>query len=471
MSLSILELWNKLPLAESFWLLLRHVWPSESLDQFYNQHRGRGYQRKIAFSEIVAVLIQAITLKKGRAHPVLLDQQEELPASIPAIYGKIRRTPRKLSHALIPADAARHRPLLPANLAAPPVGVSGVQKFRHLVFDGHTLKRASKRLQKVRGTPGRALGGKLLAVLEVQSDLVVGLNSGAHAHVNEQALLPALLDQIRASLPGPRLWIADRAFGNLANFKRCTAEGDHCILRKTSRSVFTPGSRPAIIGTDAQGRTYRDEIGTLSSAREGKQAARQITVERPGLKPLVLLTSLLDPVEYPANDILELYRKRWSIEQKFQKVSELFTMGPYCSSTPNGILFHSALCLMLANNLTVLQTLLAQEQGREAKTVSTHHLFEGIREELVVCKKLMPLEELVESLQDRLSLPPAGDWLEYVKSLLGKAWQPKFVKSPPKKRHLPKAKHRRGTAGHFSIQKVLEEAKAKPKPKKRAAPP
>jgi hypothetical protein len=297
------------------------------------------------------------------------------------------------------------------------------------------------------------------------------LHSDAQAHVNEQALLPGLLDQVRATLPGPRLWIADRAFGNLANFKRCTAEGDHCILRKTIRSVFRPDDTTT--GTDIKGRVLHDEIGILSSNREGEQAARQITVERPGDKPLVILTSLLDQVEYPADDVLELYRRRWSIEQKFQKVSAQFTMGPYCSSTPEGILFHSALCLLLANNLTVLQTLLAYEQEREAKSVSTHHLFEALRDELVVCRTLLTTDELVESLRVRVNLLATADLLEYVKCLLRKAWRPKFVKSPAKKRHLPRVKHRRGTAGHFSIRKVLDEAEGKTptrKPRKRAKP-
>ena len=474
MSLSTHELWGKLQLAESFWLLLRHVWSPESLDEFYHQHRGRNFQRNLAFSEIVAVLLEAVTLRQGRAHAVLLDRGDELPASVQAVYGKIRRMPRGLSHALIPADAARQRELIPAGLAAPLVGVKGVGKFRHLVFDGHMLKRASKRLKQARSTPGRALGGKLLAVLEVQSDLVVGLHSGADADVNEQALLPELLDQVRATLPGPRLWIADRAFGTLANFKRCTAEGDHCILRKTIRSVFQPSvTSVAIHGNDIKGRVFRDETGTLSSNREGERAARQITVERPGDTPLVILTSLLDAVEYPADDVLELYRQRWSIEQKFQKVSEQFTMGPYCSSTPEGLLFHSALCLLLANTLTTLQTLLAYEREREAKSVSMHHLFEALRDELVVCKTLLTTDELVESLRVRMNLLATADLLEYVKSLLRKAWRPKFVKSPAKKRHLPKVKHRRGTAGHFSIQKVLDKAEGKTptrKPRKRARP-
>ena len=412
MSYTINNLWNKIPLAEAFWHFLDHTWPEHELNLFYDQHRGRSYEREISFAEIVQLLIPAITLHNGKAHPVLLEQIDDLPASIQAIYGKIRRMPRPLSHALIPADATRLRQLLPAALAAPAVNAKGLARFRHLVFDGHMMKKASKRLKKVRRKPGRALGGKFLAVLDLQSDLVVGLTSGEHSHINKQALLPDLLEQVRASLPGPRLWIGDRAFGNLANFKRCTAEGDHCLLRKTAQSVFTPDpTQPVITGTDAQGRAFRDEIGTLSSAREGKQAARQITILRPDAAPIVVITSLLDPVEYPATELLELYRKRWSIEQKYQKVSKLFSMGPYVSSHPNGILFQSALCLVLANNLQILQTLMAGEQERSVETISTHNLFRHLKEELMVCQKLMTTDELVESL--RMRVEPEGDWLSY----------------------------------------------------------
>ena len=51
---------------------------------------------------------------------------------------------------------------------------------------------------------------------------------------------------------------------------------------------------------------------------------RRITVYRDGQEPLEIITDLLDADRYPANDLLELYRQRWGIEQVFQKVSEVF---------------------------------------------------------------------------------------------------------------------------------------------------
>jgi Transposase DDE domain len=461
MPIVIPDLWKKLPFAEAFWQFFKASWPDEALQALFDRHRGRGYERKLTFVLVVRLLCESIVLQRGRLLPTMLHWSESggLAATIQAIYQKIGRMPRAVSHALVCADAQRLAELCPDLRTAPDPKATGVAKYNHLIFDGHTLKEASKRLKAVRQVPGRALGGKILAVLHRASNLVVGCVSHPHAHTNDQKLLPDALAQVRAAVPGPRLWIADRLFGNLANFKRCTQDGDACLLRKTQRSEFTPEKKGVFHGTDRRGRVLRDEPGILRSSREGQAPARQITVIRPGESDLVLLTSLTDRDTYPADELLELYAERWTIEEKFQKVRELFTLGPYASAHPDGMLFQTALCLMLSNQLHALQTLMAKARNIPVPEVSTHRLFEDLREQLVTCKTLLTPELLVTSLEDRI--PPGKSLLDYVLALLKKAWRPRHRKSPPKKRHTPKAKHKRGTGGHFSIHKKQMEQKEK----------
>jgi hypothetical protein len=462
MSINPNDLWNKLPLAEAFWQFLGQVWPDDELDAAFDQHRGRHYQRELSFAEIVHLVLDSLTLARGRVHPVLRDKPK-LKATKQAYYGKIARMPTAVSHAMVSADAAKLRPLLPAAMAHPQ-SKTGLGQFRHLVFDGHTLKRGSKRLKAVRGTPGRPLAAKLLAVLELQSDLVVGLASDKDAHANDQALLPDALAQVRSTLPGPKLWIGDRQFGNLANFKRCAVDGDHCLLRKTSQATFTPDADPARTGQDEQGRSWIDEKGLFSSTREGEQAARRITVTRSGQPPLVLVTSLLDADEFPANDLLELYRQRWSIERKFQTVGKLFATAPSIAGQPDGAVFQAALTLLLANNLQTLQTILAGEQEKTAASVSTQNLHDALRKELEACRLLMTVEDLAATLKERLPPSDGDEWMKTMRSLLKQAWRPAFEKSvQPGRKYPPKVKHRRGTAGHFSVGKALADAKAKAK--------
>jgi hypothetical protein len=47
----------------------------------------------------------------------------------------------------------------------------------------------------------------------------------------------------------------------------------------------------------------------------------------------------------------------------------------------------------------------------------------------------------------------------YLLARLSRARKPLWAKAPAKKRHLPKPKHKRGGAAHFSSHRVLEEYK------------
>jgi hypothetical protein len=127
MALAVNDLWDKLPLAEAFWLFLHHVWPVQDLEEFYEQHRGRHYTRQIRFPTVVALLLDAIMKHDGRAYPILQKQnlEGELPATIQAIYAKIRRMPRELSHALLAASTQKLFPLMPTALTAPPAMPGG----------------------------------------------------------------------------------------------------------------------------------------------------------------------------------------------------------------------------------------------------------------------------------------------------------------------------------------------------------
>lgn len=47
---------------------------------------------------------------------------------------------------------------------------------------------------------------------------------------------------------------------------------------------------------------------------------RAIRYKRPGFKPKILLTSLLDPMQFPADEIRALYHERWEIELGYDEV-------------------------------------------------------------------------------------------------------------------------------------------------------
>jgi hypothetical protein len=458
MDVSVPSLLNQLPVAEAAWLLWNDVLPDDALQSIYHTYRGLSYQRCFSFSDIVHLLNDALTRHQGHAHKTLAQHtdSEHCPASEPAFYGKLRRMPVALSEGFLADGAVRLRSWLPdqPHRALP----STLQEFRVLLMDGKTFKHAAKRLKPLQQRAGRALGGKALVAFEPATGLIVGMAACADAHTNEAKLVPQLLPQLRQRLPGPNLWVADQGFGDLAQVRRCTEGGDHCLLRLHPKSQFTPDPlQPARTGVDAEGRAWIDEVGQLHSKREGTKTMRRITLVRPGKKDLVIITDLLDAEAYPANDLLELYRVRWGIETVFLTVSEVFHLKHLIGSHPQAILFQASLCMMYYNVLQVLRGLAAQTQQRATQEVSTHNLFSDLQHELIALHRLAKADDIVAGLRERAAT--RVDLRAYLLERLGRAWTPLWAKAPAKKHHLPKPKHKRGGAAHFSSHRVLEEYK------------
>jgi len=449
---------DKVPLGEAAWLLFHQALPDDALNAIFDAHRGACYQREFSFANLVHLVNDTLCQHGGRAKQTL-DRHAgsgECPASEQAFYGKLRRMPVPLSEALLADGAHLLRPWL-SNRPRVELPAS-VRAFRVLAMDGKSLKHAAKRLKPVRGHAGRGLGGKALVALELATGLLVGMTADPDGHANEAKLVPQLLPRLRERLPGVNLWIADQQFGDLAQVRRCTEAGDHCVLRLHPKSQFTADSQqPARHGVDAKGRAWTDEIGVLQSTRQGRMTVRRITLARDGDKPLVLVTDLLDGEFYPADDLLELYRQRWGIEQVFQQVAEVFHLNHLIGSSPQAIIFQASLCMLLYNLLQAVRGLVADTQQRPPETISTFNLLYDLNRELITLHFLVPPDALLAGLRERAA--SIADLRTYLIERLSQAWTERWIKSPPKKRHLKPAKHKRGAAGHFSIHRVLVESK------------
>jgi hypothetical protein len=452
---------NKVPLAEAVWLLWNQAFPDAALNDLFDAHRGRSYERVFSFAHLVHLVNDALCQHGGHAQQTLIRQgsTEQCPGSIQAFYRKLRNLPVALSEAFLAEGADCLRPYLPKRpyVEAP----ASLRDFRILVMDGKTFKHAAKRLKPLRGYAGAGLGGRALVAMELTTGLIVGMAAHEDAHVNEALLVADLLPQVRQHVHGKRLWVADRQFGDLAQVRRCLEGDDHCVLRLHKKSRFTPNpEQPVGHGVDPSGRVWVDEVGTLHSHRHGALPMRRITLTRDGAEPIVIITDLLDAAVYPANDLLELYRQRWGIERVFQQVTEVFHLKHLIGSSPKAIIFQGALCMTLYNLLVVVRALVAETQDRPAATISTYNLCYDLNRELIVLHHLLTPDEVLAALRERAAAIP--DLLTYLRETLGGAWSKRWIKSPPKKRHAKPVKHKRGTAGHFSIHRVLvENEKAK----------
>ena len=429
------EVLTRLPLAEAVLSLWRWVADPLFLLSVFVRHRGAGYEKEISFGGLVQLIADALLEHQGSGRKSFERGREQglLTASAQAVYQKLGRVPLGLSEAWLAESTARMRPVYPRTELPLPPSLQGLQV---IVVDGKAIKRVAKRLKPLQGRKGGVLGGKALVALELRSGLAVAMATHLDGETNDALLVPALLPQVREHVTGARLWVADRQFGDLTQTAAFAAGADHFLVRYHPKTHFCLDSpRPAQLGQDAHGRAWGEEWGWLGCARaKQRRFVRRITLVRPGEESIILLTDLLDALQYPATDLLELYLARWSIERVFQQITEVFHLQTLIGTTPQGTVFQLAFCLVLYNLVQVVRAYVATAQACPAATISTELLFDDVHRQLIAFTELVPLA-LVEPLF--APLPSVKCLRAQLTALLAPVWTPRWLKAPAKKRKVP----------------------------------
>jgi Transposase DDE domain len=451
------EVLSRLPLAEAVLALWQFICDESDLDDLYERHRGRTYQKKITFPLLAHLVRDALLEPDGSGHKSFRHAQQEgtLPAVLSSTYDKLGHLPLAVSEAFLAEGADRLRQVFPeAEVAAldDPIPAS-LGGFAVLVLDGKVVKRVPRRLKPARRRAGGLLGGKGLAALHLRSGLALALATDPDGEANDAKLVPALLPPVRARVAGPRLWLADRQFCDLVQTAAFTAEaGDHFLVRYHSKVHFYPDpARAARQGRDRQGRTYGEEWGWLGGERDKRRRyVRRVTLHRDGEEDVLLVTDLVDPARYPAADLLDLYLARWGIERVFQQITEVFHLNRLIATTPQGTLFQLAFCLLLYNMIQVVRGYVAVGQGHPVAFISTELLFADVTKQLVALNELVAAVRVVELLP---AAPSAAALRQRLRRLLGGVWSDGWVKAPARARKPPAQKQ--GKRDHTSVHRLL----------------
>jgi hypothetical protein len=444
------------PLANAALTAWSHLLDPAFLNDFYESHRGQGYEDLLTFPTVVALTRDALVLHRGSALPAIqgADQRGEMPTCQEAYYAKLRRIRPELSAAFLGEAAERLVGLLPRSRAH--VLPASVEAFEVIDLDGKQIKGVAKRLGPARGRPGKVIGGKVLVAHTPRTGLAVAMAAERDGEANDIRLMPRAIPLARARTTGPRLWVADRQFGDLDRPALLSEGGDHFLLRRSKELSFAADpDRPARESVDGRGLRVVEQWGWIGAVRQGKRRryVRQIHLIRPGAEDVYLVTDLLDETTYPAADLLEVYLQRWGIERVFQKVVEVFHLGHLIGNSPEATIFQASFCLVLYDLLEVMRALMAAGQADLAtEEVSMEKLFDDVAKELTAVVVLFPPSTIAGWF--------AGEWspeevARRLGQLLGGAWKDRYRKAINKEPR-PKVKEARCSGAHTSVQKLLD---------------
>lgn len=432
------ELVEALPLAEATCCLLRLISADEPLNELFEEHRGRGYEKIITFPQMVHMIGDALMHEGGSAHRIFSRAQEdgELDVSMVAVYRKLGRLNIDLSSAFLSQRTDPLRELFPveSHRLAPP----SLRLFQCIILDGKAIKNVAKRLKPLREVAGGLLGGRALVALDFATSLVLGMHAEADGDANDARFAPELLPVVRQRVTGCRLWMADRGFCDLNRLTDFTEEGDHFLVRYHPKTGFHPDPcRKVLKGKDDQGRNFQQEWGWMGAVTHKKRRyVRRVTLFRPGEEDVILVTDLLSLREYPARDLLAHYLERWGIERIFQQVTETFGLQGLIGGTPEATIFQFSFCLLLYNVMQTLRGFVGKLQCRDHETISIENLFHDVREEMTAITVL--LRRGVITLE---SIPkiPASELSMRLDRLLENEWSNRWIKATNKnrRRHPP----------------------------------
>ena len=314
--------WAKMPLAQAVVEVFQFVGSDARLQAVFDEHRGRCYDKQIRFPDLVTMIGDALLEHGGSGNQSFSRAQEAgaLNASKVAAYGKLGRLPVAVSQAFLAELTQSLWELFPtrAHRQAP----VSLRAFSTITLDGKAIKCVAKRLKSLRKVAGGMLGGRALVAMHYETGLVIGMHADEDGDANDVRFVPDLLPMVRERIAGVLLFLADSGFCDLCRFEEFTEGGNHFLVRRHPKVGFHPDpDRPAQMGIDAQGRSFREEWGWLGAANHPKRRyVRQITLQRPGEADVAIVTDLVDAELYPAEELLDHYLQRHgALSRSFKK--------------------------------------------------------------------------------------------------------------------------------------------------------
>src|SRR5438445_2889290 len=158
------------PLTVMVRLALERALDPSWVDELFEQQRDRQYTRELLFSTMVE-LTSTVALGLQPSLHAAMQARRSLPVSLPALYGKLRRTEPGLMGGLVRGSFERLAPV--AEELEPKQEL--VPGLRLRIVDGNHLPASEKRLGVLRGFRGAALPGHSLVVYDPELDLVSDL--------------------------------------------------------------------------------------------------------------------------------------------------------------------------------------------------------------------------------------------------------------------------------------------------------
>lgn len=453
---------DRCPAAVMVRATVERVLRPERLDEIFDTHRGRQYERTIVCSELIAMMMGVATRTYQSVHAGYLATREKLGVSAAAVYGKLSLFDPSVTSAIVRETAIDMAIVIKELPKGHRVVLPGYEVF---YLDGNHLAGTEHRLDVLRTTREAALPGQTLALLDAQTELVVELVPCECGHAQERSLLPNLLERIRAQT----VLVADRNFCTTQFLFGLFRRNAYFIIRQhASTLIYTFKGRRRKIGRCDTGTVYEQTIVLSGPGMTGETTEveiRRVTLildspTEAGETEIHILTNL--PTSVRAKQIAKTYRLRWTIEGAFQTMTDVLRCEVETLGYPKAALFSFAMAVLAWNAYAVVQAALRSVHGEQRidDDLSDEHFIRDV----VLTQTGMDIAVDPTEWEFYRNLPAAqfAKAIERLARQIDLSRYPKHKRGPKK----PRPKQKSGSKNHhISTAKLLAKKKIKKTPK------
>jgi IS4 transposase len=366
------------------------------IDTVFEGHRRLQYTRELLFSSVVEIMSVVAMGLRPSLHAAA-KAYAGLPVSVTALYDKINHTDPSVIRALVQGSNERLESVINA---MQPTRAATVEGYRLRIVDGNHLPASEKWLKPLRQFRGAALPGHSLVVYDPDSGLVIDMIPCEDAHAQERACMSPILERAQ---PG-ELWIADRNFSTRPILSGWHRHGSAFIVREHGRtpnpiacSEMRPCGRVDTGVVSEQLVSIRTEQGEVVFLRR-----IELQLDKPtddGDTVIRLLTNLPESA-FSAEYIASLYRRRWRIENMFQRLEAALNSEIAALGHPRAALLAFGVAVLAYNVLALIE-----------RAITVRHQLDQTGEiELSAFYLALEIKAAYEGMMIAL---PSGDWQRY----------------------------------------------------------
>jgi IS4 transposase len=367
------------------------------IDTIFEGHRRSQYTRELLFSSVVEIM-SVVSMGLRPSLHAAAKADAGLPVSVTALYDKINHTDPSVIRALVQGSNDRLEPVLNAMEPSRALTVEG---YRLRIVDGNHLPASEKRLKPLRQFRGAALPGHSLVVYDPDSGLVIDLIPCEDAHAQERACMLPILERAK---PG-ELWIADRNFSTKTILSGWYRHGSAFIVREHGRTPNPTACTELLSCGRIDTGVVSEQPVSIHTGQDEVLSLRRIELQLD--KPtddgdtIIRLLTNLPGSTFSAEDIASLYRRRWRIENMFQRLEAALNSEITALGHPRAALLAFGVAVLAYNVLALIE---------RAITIR-HQLDQDGEIELSAFYLALEIKAAYEGMMIAL---PSSDWQHYI---------------------------------------------------------